>query len=146
MSGEFLGTYLNSVNKQKWITIPANFKKKFNTSAKLTVIITIGPENNIAIYPLDNWKDKIETLKNGATREKELLLNLRTFASSEQKMEANGRIKINDELLEISNIDKTVIIKGEGNFITVWNPDRYKEFRKKKLEAHRKIFNSLDYQ
>lgn len=146
MSGEFLGTYLNSVNKQKWITIPANFKKKFNTSAKLTVIITIGPENNIAIYPLDNWKDKIETLKKGATREKELLLNLRTFASSEQKMETNGRIKINDELLEIANIDKTVIIKGEGNFITVWNPNRYKEFRKKKLEDHRKTFNSLDYQ
>ena len=146
MSGEFLGTYKNSVNKQKWITIPASFKKKFTPQAKQTVIISIGPEGNIAIYPLDNWNEKIDKLKEGSTREKELLLNLRTFASSEQKLEKNGRIKINNELLEIANIKDKVIIKGEGNFISVWNPDKYEEYRNKKLEEHKKSFNSLDYQ
>ena len=146
MSGEFLGTFLNSVNKQKWVTIPATFKKKFAPTAKQAVIVSIGPEANIAIYPLDNWKQKIEDLKNGTERDKKLLLNLRTFASSEQKMEANGRIKISDELIEIANINEKVIIKGEGNFISVWNPERYKEFRKLRMEEHMKTFNSLDYQ
>lgn len=146
MSGEFLGTYENSVNKQKWITIPANFKKKFSPMAKLTVIVTIGPEENIAIYPLDNWDEKVSALKKGELREKTLLDTLRSFATSEQKMETNGRIKIGDELLEIGGIEDKVIIKGEGNYISVWNPDRYLEYRKKKLENHRKTFNSLDYQ
>ncbi|KQC10691.1 MAG: hypothetical protein APR54_11740 [Candidatus Cloacimonas sp. SDB] len=146
MSGEFLGTFENSVNKQKWITIPANFKKKFSTMAKFTVVVTIGPEENIAIYPLDNWNEKINQLKQGETREKTLLNTLRSFATSEQKMEPNGRIKIGNELLEIAGIDTKVIIKGEGNFISVWNPQRYLEYRKKKLENHRKMFNSLDYQ
>jgi len=85
MSGEFLGTFENSVNKLKWITIPANFKKKFSTMAKQTVIVTIGPEDNIIIFPLDNWNDKVSKLQKGETREKTLLNNLRSFASSDQK-------------------------------------------------------------
>ncbi len=146
MSGEFLGTHTNSVNKQKWITIPANFKKKFIPQAKQSVIVTIGPESNIAIYPLDNWKTKKESLSNGDKRDRELLMLLRTFASSSQKLESTGRIKISDELLEIANINDKVIIKGEGNFISVWNPKQYKEFRDKQLEKHKTTYNSMDYQ
>ncbi|MDP8269497.1 MAG: protein MraZ [Candidatus Tenebribacter davisii] len=146
MSGEFLGTFTNSVNKLKWITIPAVFKKKLDPQIEQTVIITLGPNTDIAIYPLDNWKDKIEKLKNGTDRDKRLLANLRTFASSEQKIEANGRIKIGSELLEIANIKDKVIVKGSGNYISVWSPENYEQFRQKRLEEHRELFNSLDYQ
>ena len=146
MSGEFLGTFKNSVNKLKWITIPAAFKKKFSTQAKQTVVITLGPNADIAIYPLDNWNDKVEILKNGSERDKQLLSNLRTFASSEQKLEQNGRIKIGTELLEIANIKDKVIIKGSGNYISVWSPQNFEQFRQKRLEEHRKQFNSMDYQ
>ena len=146
MSGEFLGTFKNSVNKLKWITIPAAFKKKFNPQIEQSVIITLGPDTDIAIYPLDNWNEKIDKLKNGNERDKQLLSNLRTFATSEQKMEQNGRIKIDTELLEIANIKDKVIIKGSGNYISVWSPENYEQFRQKRLEEHRKLFNSMDYQ
>ncbi|MEA2095455.1 MAG: protein MraZ [Candidatus Cloacimonadota bacterium] len=146
MSGEFLGTFRNSVNKLKWITIPAVFKKKFNPQVKQTIVITLGPNGNIAIYPLDNWNEKIDKLKEGSERDKQLLSNLRTFASSEQKMEKNGRIKIGSELLEIANIKDKVIIKGTGNYISVWSPQNYEQFRQKRLEEHKKQFNSMDYQ
>ena len=42
--------------------------------------------------------------------------------------------------------NEKVIIKGEGNFISVWNPEKYLEFRKQELDEHKKTFNSLDYQ
>jgi len=146
MTSEFLGTFNNSVNKQKWITIPAVFKKKFTHQSRQMVIVTIGSESNIAIYPLDSWNEKIASLQTGELKDKQLLLNLRTFANAEQKMESNGRIKIGEELLEIADINNKVVIKGEGSFISVWNPERYKEFRNKILEEHKKSFNSLDYQ
>ncbi len=147
MSGEFLGTYFNSVNKQKWITIPADFKKQFNPQAKQKVVITIGPVANIAIYPLDNWQVKKDKLNSGSADDKELLMHLITFASSSaQKLEINGRIKIGDDLLEIAGIKDKVVIKGEGNYISVWNPDRYKEYRDQQLEKHKRKFSALDYQ
>ncbi len=146
MSGEFLGTYSNSVNKNKWITIPANFKKKFSSQAKQTIIITLGPETNIVIYPLDIWNHKKEILSNGTAENKELLMRLQTFANSEQKLEKNGRVKIDNELLEIANINNKVIIKGEGNFISVWNPAQYKEYRANQLKQHKNSYTSIDYQ
>ena len=146
MSGEFLGTYTNSVNKNKWIIIPSPFKKKFSEEANKTVIVTIGPEENIGIFPLDNWNEKIEKLKSGTDRDTDLLVNLRTFASSEQTIEKSGRIKISNELLEIAGIKDKVIIKGEGDYISVWNPEKYVDFRNEKLKVHKKSFNTQDYQ
>ncbi len=145
MSGEFLGTYSNSVNKGKWVSIPAEFKKKFTTQAKQTVIATIGPQKmNIAIYPLDNWKQKIAKLTNGSNEDKRLLIYLRNFATSELKMETNGRIKISEELIKLVGIDKKVIIKGDGNYISVWNPASYENYRNELLEKFE--FDVMDYQ
>jgi len=147
MSGEFLGTFTNSVNKQKWITIPASIKKKFSPAAKQSVIITLGPNmGNIAIFPLDNWNEKILRLQNDSEKGMQLIRNLREFASPEQKMESNGRIKINDELLEIADIKDKVILRGEGNYISVWNPEKYKEYRKQRIKEHIDSFDSIDYQ
>lgn len=147
MSGEFLGSYQNSVNKQKWITIPAVLKKKFSPNSKQKLVITIGPQQNIAIYPLDNWNEKITKLKQSdSSRDLTMLQNLRYFASAEQKMEVNGRIKISDELLELANIKNSVIIKGEGSYISIWDPEHYKKIREKTLKEHLEMFKSEDYQ
>jgi len=147
MSGEFLGTFHIAVNKQKWVTLPAVLKKKFSTNSKQKLIITIGPQKNIVIYPLDNWNEKITTLREkGTPRDITMLHNLRYFASSEQKMENNGRIKISDELIELASISNKVMIKGEGSFISIWNPERYKEVREKTILEHMRMFKSEDYQ
>ncbi|HPR17172.1 MAG TPA: protein MraZ [Candidatus Cloacimonadota bacterium] len=146
MSGEFLGTFTTSVNKGKWVTIPATFKKKFSPQSKQTVIITVGSESNLAIYPLDNWQEKIGSLENGEEKDRKMLITLRHFAAAEQKMEPNGRIKISDDLLDLFPFDEKVIIKGEGKFISIWKPEAYKAYSLKLLEEHRSMFNSLDYQ
>ena len=145
MSGDFLGTFENSVNKMR-IIIPAPFKAKFSTSSKQTVICTLGPNQSVAIYPLDNWNSLKEKLKNGDDRAKKLLNNLIDFACPEQQLEGPGRIRVSDELLEITGIGDSVVIKGEGTFISLWNPDIFKSIRQAKLKEHQKEFNSMDYQ
>lgn len=145
MSGEFLGTFENSVNKMR-VIIPAPFKAKFSASSKQTVIATIGANKSIALYPLDNWNALKEKLKNGDERAKLLLNHLIDFACPEQQLEGPGRIRISDELLEITGINDSVIIKGDGSYISLWNPDVFKDIRKAKLNQHQKEFNSMDYQ
>ncbi|HOQ81184.1 MAG TPA: protein MraZ [Candidatus Cloacimonadota bacterium] len=145
MSGDFLGTFENSVNKQR-ITIPAPFKAKFSSEAEQNVIITIGPNHSIAIYPLDNWNALQERAENGDEKVKKLIYNLKDFAIPEQPLEGPGRVRISEELLNIANINESVIIKGEGSYISLWNPEKFKQLRQQKLEAHQHDFNSLDYQ
>jgi len=145
VSGDFLGTFENSVNKQR-VIIPAPFKAKFLHEADQSVIVTIGPNQSIAIYPLDNWNLLKEKANSGDERARRFLNNLIDFACPEQALEGPGRIRISDELLDIANISETVIIKGEGSYITLWNPEKFKEMRMRKLSAHQSEFDSMDYQ
>jgi len=145
MSGEFLGIFENSVHKQR-VIIPAVFKKKFSEEAGKSVIVTLGPNDTIAIYPIDNWRDTLERLKTGNERNQDLRTQLIDFAMMEQELEGPGRIRIHDMLLEEVQITDSVIIKGEGHYISLWNPKVYNEVRASKLNLHRKQFTSKDYQ
>ena len=145
MSGEFLGISENSVHKQR-VIIPANFKRKFAETALKSVVITLGPNNTIAIYPLDVWKNTLERLKAGDERARQLRTQLIDFAMMEQELEGPGRVKIHEMLLEEAGIEDSVIIKGEGHYISLWNPEVYAKVRKNKLEKHRQTFSSEDYQ
>ncbi len=145
MSGDFLGTFENSVNKQR-ISIPSAFKKKFAASAKQTVVVSLGPDMNVVVYPLDNWSLLMAKLKKGNEHERELLVHLREFANVEQQLEGPGRIRISEDLLTIAGISDKVFIKGEGSFISIWAPDKFQERRLRMLSNHKKSFTTLDYE
>ena len=145
MSGEFLGIFENSVHKQR-VIIPASFKKKFAEEAMKSVVVTMGANNTIAIYPLDTWKSTLERLKGGDERAKQLRTQLIDFAMMEQELEGPGRVRIHEMLLSEVGIDDSVIIKGEGHYISLWNPEVYARVRAAKLAAHRETFSSEDYQ
>ena len=145
MSGEFLGIFENSVHKQR-VIIPAVFKKKFAEEAMRTVVVTMGPNDTIAIYPLDNWQATLARLKAGDERARLLRTQLIDFAMMEQELEGPGRVRIHDLLLKETNITDSVIIKGEGHYISLWNPEVYNSIRARKRELHRTKFSSEDYQ
>ncbi|MDD2229366.1 MAG: protein MraZ [Candidatus Cloacimonetes bacterium] len=145
MSGEFLGIFENSVHKQR-VIIPACFKKKFSEESGRTVIVTLGHNNTIAIYPIDNWETTLERLKAGNDRSKKLRTQLIDFAMMEQELEGPGRVRIHELLLSEVDITDSVIIKGEGHYISLWNPKVYHAIRSQKLELHRTEFTSEDYQ
>lgn len=145
MSGEFLGIFENSVHKQR-VIIPAAFKKKFSEESGRSVIVTLGPNSTIAIYPVDNWESTLLRLKAGNDRANQLRTQLIDFAMMEQELEGPGRVRIHDMLLAEVNIKDSVIIKGEGHYISLWNPKVYNEVRAQKLHLHRTEFSSEDYQ
>jgi division/cell wall cluster transcriptional repressor MraZ len=145
MSGEFLGIFENAVHKQR-VIIPAAFKKKFSEEAEKKVVVTLGPNNTIAIYPLDCWKATLERLKNGDEHSHKLRTQLIDFAMTEQELEGPGRVRIHEMLLNEVDITDSVVIKGEGHYISLWNPKVYNEVRASKLNQHRKQFTSEDYQ
>jgi len=145
MSGEFLGTFENSVHKQR-VIIPAGFKKKLTEESLRKVVVTQGPNNTIAIYPLDCWLLTKERLLHGDDHSRRFRTHLIDFAMTEQELEGPGRVRISDELLAEANITDSVVIKGEGHYISLWNPEVYKQVRKQKLDYHREHFSSEDYQ
>lgn len=145
MSGDFLGVFENAVHNNR-ITLPAVFKKSFSVASKQTIIVTMGSEGtNLAVYPLDNWNSMIDRLKRGDAKDKIFMNSLIEFALSKRELEGPGRIRIDKILLEDVGITDSVIIKGEGDYISLWNPDRFIEERKKKLKFHSDHFKAINY-
>jgi len=146
MSGEFIGTFPDNAVHKSRIMIPAKFKKKFAQDANEAVIVTIGPNGTVAIFPMDSWLFETARLQvSELERHKKLLANLFDFAMPEQTLEGPGRIRISDELLKIAKIKDSVSIKGEGRFMTVWNSEVLKEIKQKKSEEHIETYDSTDY-
>ncbi len=145
MSGQFVGYFENSVHKQR-VIIPAAFKKKFSEEANRSVVVTIGPLNTIAIFPLDNWVDMLDRLADGDEDDQDLRTQLIDFAVTEQELEGPGRIRIPEQLLAEANIQDSVIIKGELHYISLWNPDEFMASQREKKIAHRERFTTKHYQ
>ncbi len=145
MSGEFLGVFENAVHNNR-ITLPAVFKKNFSAASKQTVVVTMGAEGtNLAVFPLDNWNAMIDKLKNGDEEDLLFMNSLIDFALPKRELEGQGRIRIDSLLLEDVEIKDSVIIKGERDYISLWNPDKYREERKKQLQFHSKKFKPINY-
>ncbi len=131
MSGSFIGFYDNSVSNNR-ITIPAKFKKKFSVAAKETVVVSVGFNNShIVIFPLDYWTSLSQKFSSGTDLQKLALKSYLDFAD-DQKVESNGRIRLRQDIMQITGITKEVIIKGEGEYISVWEPETFKEERERR--------------
>jgi DNA-binding transcriptional regulator/RsmH inhibitor MraZ len=66
--------------------------------------------------------------------------------SQEQKLDSAGRIKIDDDHLLQAGISESVVLKGNGRFITIWTPEAYSEYLKKRMTSHSEMFDAEDYQ
>jgi len=127
MSGAFLGTFENSLSNRR-VSIPQDFRKQFATAAKNRVTLVRGKMNTLYIYPFDNWKELQQKLSNGSNTQKEMLRRLRLYATV-LELEGPGRILIPKNLLNIVKVNKKVIFLGEGNFFSMWNPEKFKEYK-----------------
>ncbi len=145
MSGQFIGYDENAVHNQR-VIIPAVFKKKFSEEARRTVVITAGPKNSIALYPLDCWYATLEKLAAGDAVQRKLRTHLIDCAVTEQELEGPGRIRIPEILLREANIKDRVVIKGELSYISLWNPEDFQAKRKEDLNNNREEFTTEVYQ
>lgn len=124
MSGPFYGFYENAVHNQR-IIIPALFKRKFTDDSRKTVVITVGPLNSIALYPLDSWAATLAKLAEGDDQQQRLRSRLIDCAVTEAELEGPGRIRIPERQLAETGITESVIVKGEEYFISLWNPEEF---------------------
>ena len=133
MVSDFTNWSENSVHKGR-VVIPAQYKAKFTAAARSTVVCTVGPDSSIAVYPLDAWLKLKQQLQAGSEDDLDMLDELEDFKIIET-LEGPGRIKLSDELLNFANITDSVIIKGEGSYMTLWNPNVFQDSRAEKIAA-----------
>ena len=92
-------------------------------------MITADADRCLLIYPLPDWEliqQKLEGLSNLDPRVRELQRRLIGFAV-DVEMDGAGRVLISPELRAYAQLDKSVVLVGQGRKFELWNKERWDE-------------------
>ena len=141
----FIGEYAYSLDSKGRVNIPAKFRQSLSTDSQNTFVITRGLDPCIWVYPLEQWKEIENNLRNLSS-----VKNIhRTFVrdtaryASPSTYDKQGRITLTPSLTEYAILEKDVLIIGMINKIEIWNPNTLKIVDQQNLEIEPDAYDDL---
>jgi len=120
----FRGIHSINMDAKGRMSIPARFRDHLLSVCKGQVVVTIDPNTkNLALYAIDRWEEiqaKIEALPSinpQARRLQQLFIG----HASDLEMDANGRILVPPMLRKFADLEKKLILLGQGQKIEIWS-------------------------
>ena len=120
----FIGEYSYTVDTKGRINIPSKFRSSLSKENKNSLVITRGMDKCVWIYPLVIWKsieDELRKLSSLSSVNRSFIRNTVRHASI-SKLDKQGRIALNQNIMTFSNITKNALIIGMVNKIEIWYP------------------------
>lgn len=127
MASRFFGRYDHSLDSKGRVILPARFRSDFDA----TVFVTAHDGRCLALWTPDEFELQFEEIR----RRQDLSTEDRNFArmwaatSSEEKIDAQGRVMIPARLREYAGLelDSPVLVTGSMDRIELWTPERWEE-------------------
>lgn len=120
--------HLNLDSKGR-LAVPARFRDALNARCSGQVVITVDSDRCLLIYPLPDWEpieQKLMALSSFNAQIRELQRRLVGYAE-DVAVDATGRILVPPALRQFAQLDKSVVLVGQGNRFELWNKDNWDE-------------------
>ena len=126
----FRGIFHNSVDDKGRMSIPSRFREQIRDKHTTPLILTLGFDKCLFLYPMDVWEKVEEKLSALDTLNADVRQFQRTLfkATDEVDMDTQGRIVILPVLRKEAGIGKTVVIVGMMNRIEIWDKQKYENY------------------
>jgi MraZ protein len=146
---EYVGRYTNILDIKGRINLPARFRDMTmrDQNGDLIFILTRGSKENIAVFPIDEWRRKMDEIETNVTdgEQRQILIRRINYYASYQKVDKQGRINIPAGLIEYAHLDKEVDVMGYLKRFEIWNPAKL-DIQMKKIESqHKELSRYIDY-
>ena len=109
------------------LAIPARHRDALLERCAGHLVITADADGCRLVYPLPDWEliqQKLEGVSNLDPRVRELQRRLIGFAV-DVDMDGAGRVLISQALREYAQLDKAVVLVGQGKKFELWNKDNW---------------------
>ncbi len=122
----FIGEYQHSIDSKGRIIIPSKFRETLG----FKFILTKGLDNCLFIYPMDEWDNLEEKLKQLPIASKDARAFVRHFFSGavECEVDKQGRINIPQNLRDHAKVDKEVITIGVSSRVEIWDKEEWRKY------------------
>lgn len=111
--------------------MPAKYRQQLLELGGGQMVLTIDRDRCLLLYPLPVWEEverKLIQLSSTHTRARALKRLLLGHAE-ECGLDASGRILLPAPLREFANLEKQVVLVGQGNKFEIWNEPAWSAWR-----------------
>ena len=128
----FRGFSSVSLDSKGRLAIPSRFRERLMEIAGGCLVQTLNPlDRSLWLYPFPNGdliEEKLAELSDFDRQSRRAKQMMRGYASDCQ-LDSHGRILVPAELRDYAQLDKQVIILGQGNKFEIWNRGNWEEQR-----------------
>jgi MraZ protein len=125
----YIGQYDLNLDEKNRVNIPAKFRKALESSKESALVLSLGLENCISVYPISHWEKEIKRLNEFDTNKAVNRNFIRAIAANafDTTMDKQGRIIIPNHLKQYASLEKELIIIGVFDKIEIWNKALYEK-------------------
>ncbi len=119
----FLGVSHLNLDAKGRLVMPTRYRQKIKDASEGRVVMTTDPESCLLLYTLNEWEvveAKLAKLPS-FNRQTRKLQRLLLGHATELEMDGSGRLLVAPPLREFANMDKNVVLIGQGNKFEIWD-------------------------
>ncbi len=119
------------------LAIPTRFRQQLADCCNGHVVVTVDRDHCLLLYPLPDWEEierklvRLPSLNPQARRLQRLLIGHAT----ELDIDGNGRVLLPQPLRDFAELEKHIVMIGQGNKFELWNEDTWNQRRDEWLDA-----------
>lgn len=113
------------------LAIPTRYRELLQQRSSGSLVVTVDPDHCLLLYPEPEWIEIERELMrlsafNPAVRRMQRLL---VGHATECEIDGSGRILLPPPLRQFANLDKRVVLVGQGNKFELWEEGAWNERR-----------------
>ncbi len=128
-AGLFVSSYTHALDPKKRLTIPSHWRAGVGVPQQIFVL-PAGGRNCLLCYPARDMERRIERIQQIPLEHPRDRIMARTLLASMSDLvawDAQGRIRIKDELLRHAGLKDQVMMVGSFGGFELWNPKAWAE-------------------
>lgn len=137
----FMGEFQHNIDAKGRLIVPSKFRDQLGEK----FVVTRGLDGCLFGYPMTEWAQLEEKLKEMPLAKKDARTFVRFFysAATECEIDKQGRINIPATLRTHAQIEKSCVIIGVSDRIEIWDEMRWKEFSSEAEENFDEIAETM---
>lgn len=127
----FRGVNTLNLDAKGRMALPSKYRDRLMSQGDGQLVVTVDRDHCLLLYPLPEWEDierklvRLPTLNKQVRRLQRLLMGHAT----ECELDSSGRILVPPPLRAFAELDKRIVLIGQGNKFEIWNEDIWTQRR-----------------
>jgi len=126
----FSGSARYGIDDKTRVFINTEYREKLAPEARKTFYVIPGVDTCLIAIPLNEWDEVLARLPAMDLDDLDFIRYRRWLLGNaiECPLDAQGRIRIAQHLINYAKLDKEVLVRGAGDWIELWNPELYEQY------------------